>query len=825
VAAHGPIEAQSGAWRKRRGVRAWPRTLQDADVTRPLRLLLRAALVLLVLLLIAVAAGWWALRGSLPRLDGELALPGLSAPASVARDAIGVVTVDAANADDAARALGFVHGQERFFEMDLLRRAAAGELSALFGSVALGRDRDLRVHRLRARVRASFDAVVDADGARQLAAYADGVNAGRDALRTRPWPYLLLRAQPEPWTPEDSLLAGYAMFFDLQDESNSRELALWRIRAVVPPALYALLAHDGSEWDAPLAGRARGNATLPTAAQLDLRKLPAAPKDGEHDDAEPAAPGSNNFAVSGALTADGRAIVADDMHLGLRAPNIWFRARLRYADPLAPGGRVDVSGFTLPGLPGVIVGSNGHVAWGFTNSYGDWHDFVRVRWADAARTRYASPSGEQPLRVIRERIAVKGGEPVELEVRETLWGPVTETLDARESLALRWAAHQPGALNLGLSELTRAGDIDAALRAAAGIGMPAQNLVAGDSRGRIAWRLTGRLPLRRGDCDIAAPLDPARCAWAGWALPADNPVLVDPPSGRLWTANARTVDGATLARIGDAGYANGARAKQIRDALFAAERFDERALLAIQLDDRALFLERWWRLLRAEATRSKDPAWVAIEAATRDWEGRATPRSVSYRIVRAWRLAVLERVKHGLTAPAQARLGKAFAMPDLPQFEGVAWPLVTQRPAHLLPRGTASWNALLADAAREMHAELAAKGPLAARTWGERNTAAICHPLARALGPAKGWLCMPAEPLAGDSAMPRVQSPGFGASERMVVSPGHEADGLVHMPGGQSGHPLSPYWGAGHDAWVHGMPTPFLPGPAETTLSLRATPP
>ena len=159
-------------------------------------------------------------------------------------------------------------------------------------------------------------------------------------------------------------------------------------------------------------------------------------------------------------------------------------------------------------------------------------------------------------------------------------------------------------------------------------------------------------------------------------------------------------------------------------------------------------------------------------------------------------------------------------MPDLPQAEAFAWPLVKQRPAHLLPRRYESWDALLADAARDIRGQLEERGPLAERTWGERNTARICHPLAAALGPARGLLCMPAEPLPGDGNMPLVQAPGFGASERMVVAPGHEAEGFAHMPGGQSGHPMSPFWGAGHAAWVRGEATPFLPGEAAHVLTL-----
>jgi penicillin amidase len=776
---------------------------------------------LLVVVLVALMVALWFVRGSLAQLDGDRTLPGLSAQVQVQRDALGIATVDAANEADAARALGFLHAQERYFEMDLLRRSAAGELSALFGPIAIERDKVVRVHRLRARADDSLVAIAG-DRLPVLEAYRDGVNAGLAALHRKPWPYLLLQAEPEPWTVTDTALAGYAMFFDLQDETNSRELALWRIRDAVPPALYALVAMDGSQWDAPLVGPARGNVALPGPGLLDLRTLPTPEAKADYAVSEPAAPGSNNFAVSGQRTADGRAIVADDMHLGLRAPNIWFRARLRYADARAPGGKVDVSGFTLPGIPAVIVGSNGHVAWGFTNSYGDWLDFYRVDWADQDRTRYRVADGQQALRVTSEWIRVKGGAPVELKVRETRWGPITAELDDNTSLALRWTAQLPGSLNFGLADLAFAGNLDEGLAAADLAGIPAQNLVIGDSAGRIGWRLTAQLPERAGQCDATAPLTVADgCRWNGWLPPTENPSLVDPADGVLWTANNRTLDGDALRLVGDAGYANGARARQIRDALLAKDKLTEADLLAIQLDDRALFLARWHQALLDEAARSPSAELKALADAARTWDGRASVDSTSYRVVRGWRLAVIERIQNGLLAPAQVALGDRFVMPDLPQMESVAWPLLQQRPAHLLPRRFESWDALLADAARDVHGSLAAQGPLAQRTWGERNTAAICHPLAGALPAlARGWLCMPSDPLPGDGNMPRVQGPAFGASQRMVVSPGREAEGFIHMPGGQSGHLLSPFWGAGHAAWVNGDATPFLPGQAEYRLKL-----
>lgn len=793
----------------------------------------RIALALLVLVAILSLTIGWLLRASLPTLEGQQPLAGLSAAATVQRDALGVVTIDAASEVDAMRALGYVHAQERYFEMDLMRRTAAGELAELFGAVAVDVDRRHRLHRIRARVMADLDAF---SGSQRgvLQAYTDGVNAGLADLKVRPWPYLLLRQVPRRWELADSALAGYAMYFDLQDAQNNRELALWKIRQVVPPALYRLLAHDGSTWDAPLSGPPRGDAVLPSADELDLRKLAGATATAGSREAD--IPGSNNFAVSGALTADGRAIVADDMHLGLRAPNIWFRARLRYAETQAPGGKVDISGFTLPGLPAVLVGSNGHVAWGFTNSYIDTADAAYFP-AGAAQldARYAEHT---------EMLQVAGGQPVPLTVRETAWGPLLAEQPDGSALALRWTAHLPGAINLELARLAHARNLQQVLDIADRTAMPAQNLIAGDRDGRIAWRLIGGRPERTGSCragEIAnAPIAEASGSLPPGSLLAEErepcppwdasfgraPSLVDPESSRLWTANSRVVDDIAQVQLGDAGYDLGARAQQIRDGLFARESFSEKDLLAIQLDDRALFLERWYRLLRQVVKDSEDPALQRIEAASRTWEGRAATESTSYQLARAFRGQVLDAAVSGFMAPAKAALGKEFVEPKLPQFEGVLWPLVSERPLHLLPPQYDSWDALLANAARKLEADLSTQGEdLHRRNWGERNTAEICHPLAGAIPLlGKRWLCMPPDPLPGDNNVPRVQGPKFGASQRMVVAPGHEADGIVHMPGGQSGHPLSPFWGAGHDDWVQGRPTPFLPGETEYTLTLTPAP-
>ena len=783
----------------------------------------RGAMALVAVLLLAGLLAYASLRMSVPQFDDSAPLPGLSSAATVTRDGLGVVTVDAANRVDAYRALGFVHAQERFFEMDLMRRSAAGELSELFGERALDVDRKQRTHRFRARAKRDL-ALLSVGERALLEAYADGVNEGLGQLRARLFPYLLLALEPRKWSAGDSALVVFAMFLDLQGGENREELARAAARRHLPPALALLLDPRGSEWDAALDGTTVFPPPIPNAQDVDLRKMPRAWFEGEARALREQKPGSNNFAVGGALTRHGAALVANDMHLTLRVPNIWFRARLKFPDEYAPGGRVDISGATLPGTPAVVVGSNTRVAWGFTNSYGDWMDWVQVRWLDAARTRYATAEGARSVQTFREEIAVKGGKPIEWLVRETIWGPVLHQPASGPGLALAWTAHAPGTFNLGIGALERARHLEHAMRIMTRAGLPAQNFVGGDVAGNIGWVLAGRIPRRFGfDQSVPADWSHAGIGWTGWLPPGQNPRVVNPPDARIWTANARNVGGDGAMLLGDGGLTLGARGKQIRDGLRARKQFVPADMLAIQRDDRALFLHRWWEVLRATAARHPgDTKMRELATAIAHAPERASIDSAGYRLVRQFRTRVVANVLDMLTAPLHAADPNA-PRPTPAQSEAIVWPLVAQRPAHLLAPIYSNWNALLERSARDVIEELRPmNGGLAKRNWAERNTSAINHPLGSI--PGLGWLLnTKAQGLSGDVHMPFVQGTTFGASERFAVSPGHEDEGYFHMPGGQSGHPLSPFYRAGHEDWVAGRATPFLPGPVLHRLELVPT--
>lgn len=764
--------------------------------------------------LVLLAAGAFTVNLSLskPVLDGSLAVKGLGAAVTVARDAQGVPTLEGASRIDLARALGFLHAQERYFQMDLIRRSAAGELSGLLGPIGpvLEIDRSRRIHRLRHRA-GQVVAALPAEQKALLDAYTDGVNQGLAALDGRPFEYSLLLGKPLPWQAEDTILAAYAMYLDLQDEDALGERVRAQALARLGPEMAGFLYPRGSPLDAALDG-----STLPEPPMPTTLGTPTPSKAALADPDPGNTLGSNAWAVGGALTATGAALVADDMHLGIAVPGTWYRARLRITGAEA----MDVTGVTLPGTPALVAGSNGKVAWGYTNSYIDTADAVILEPVDGAPGQYKTPEGPRPLTIVTERICPAWTGCQDLVVEESIWGPVVETQADGTKIAVRWTGHDADAINLtGLLGLERADSVDAAIALAHAARQPQQNLVVGDAAGNVAWTVIGSVPARKGhDGSLPTSWADGTRGWDGMLPPDQIPVILNPDHHRIWTANARIVGGQAYDRLGDGGYDMGGRQGQIRDGLFARDRFAPADMLAIQLDDRGLVLGFWQaQMLAALEARQKDAALAGLIPAVRDWGGRASVDSVGYRLVRAFRTSLSQKLYSAyLDLEGSVPRNRAAA-----QQEGPLRRLLTERPAGLVPRGYTDWNAMMDAALAEVAKQAADAGGVQAFTWGARNVAEIRHPLARILPPV-GWLTDPPDQsLPGDSMMPRVQGPGFGASQRFAVSPGHEGEAYFHMPGSQSGHPLSPYYLAGHQDWAEGRPTPFLPGAARWTLTLE----
>ncbi len=765
------------------------------------------ALLLLLALPVAGALGYgtWVMLASRAQLEGDLALQGLSAPAIIHRDANGVPTIEAANRTDLARALGFLHGQERFFEMDLLRRAGAGELAALVGEAALNLDERRRLHRFRHRAEAAL-AKLTPDQRAVGDAYVAGVNAGLAALGHAPWEYTLLRVAPQPWTAADSYMVVYAMYFDLQESEPDAQEGRALAHTVLGAALADFLDPHFTPHDAPIDGSMPPPPPMPTAFAAPAEPAAVRPAGPEH--------GSNNMAVSGALTGTGSGMMANDMHLSLTVPNIWYRARL-----VVPG-MLDLIGVTLPGEPYLVVGSNTHVAWGFTDAYMETGDAVLLDLLPGDKTEYQTPDGPQPITTAHEQICAAHGACEDLTVSETVWGPVEDHDFAGRPVVWAWTAHDDNAvMTAGFTGLEQARNLNDALAAAHQAGLPQENLAVVDSAGHVAWTIIGQVPRRVGLNDqMPHSWADGTHGWKGFLAPEEIPAIIDPQNGRIWTANARVVGGEALEKLGDMGYADGQRAGRIRDDLNARQKFTEQDLLNIETDTRSTPLDSWQKLMLAAIDAHRENA--AMRPYVENWGGHAVPESVGYRLVRDFRTEAIKLIYSGLMAPVATMAGgDKVSAPHR-----VSWPveqLLAAAPPNLVPTPYKSWNdvagAILANVAASVQHE---GGGLADFTWGKQNHTGIHHPLA-AFVPLLGLLTDPPDvPVAGDSIIPRVAVPGDGASERLVVSPGHEASGLFDMPVGQAANPLEPYFGAGEQDWVEGKGTPLLPGAEKWRLVL-----
>ena len=808
------------------------RDSQNGVIVMPRWLKIVGISLIVVIVIVGVLAGWTyrMVARSVPLLDGEVEIEGLAAAVTVERDALGVPTIRGSNRLDVAQALGFLHAQERFFQMDLMRRQAAGELSEVFGAGALSVDRASRVHQFRQRAQRVIETMSEAENA-VVEAYTGGVNSGLEALREKPFEYVLLRSEPAPWRSEDSMLVLYAMYFVLNDASGNRESDLGLLEDLLPAELAAFLAPLGTEWDAPVVGEAFETPPIP-GVEISPDEAGAASNDRARAGTlkAEALVGSNNWAVGGSFTDDGRAILANDMHLGMAVPNTWYRALLEWPAADGCGSEHRLVGVTLPGSPAVATGSNTRVAWGFTNSQGDWSDLVIVETAPDDPDRYLTPEGWLTMLKHTETILVRDAEPETHEIRSTIWGPIVDQDHLGRPRAIRWIAHDEGGANLGLLGLEHVATVEEAFEVANRAGIPPQNFVCADADGNIGWTIIGRIPRRFGFSGrVPTSWADAANGWDGWLEPEDYPRVINPANGIIWTANARVVSDEMLKIVGHGGYDLGARARQIRDDLLALENPDERDMLAVQLDDRALFLERWRSflldLLDEEAV-SEDPKRGEFrDLVDETWTGHASIGSTAFRLVRAFRSFTFERVYGWLTASCEAA-DEGFNIYRIQQAEGPLWRLVNEQPSHLVDPNAASWREVLLEVVDSTisYYETDVGGELADHTWGTRNVLSMQHPLSRAVPALSRWLDMPRHALPGDSDMPRVQSPGWGASERLAVSPGREDEGYFHMPAGQSGHPLSPFFGAGHEAWEEGLPTPLLPGPAESVLSLLPLP-
>jgi len=762
---------------------------------------------------------------SLPALDGEFPLAGLSQPARIEFDGLAVPMVHAATREDAYRVLGYLHARDRLFQMDLQRRKSAGRLAEIWGETALNLDRKQRLYRFAEAAAAALAHLIPAERA-VLTAYAEGVNAVIAGAREFPPEFRLLHYRPEPWQPSDSLLVAATMFQTLTgQEADDRMLTV--MRECLPESVTAFLTPDTDDYQHTLVGGPDSWRPARPVPVEDIARLIGESGQSGVDAAwvnpEATNLGSNNWAVSGAKSLDGRAMIANDMHLSLGVPNVWYRAHLRYA------GR-QLSGVTLPGLPLVVVGSNAHVAWGFTNLNADVQDLVRLELKPDDPDRYRTAEGWRPFDVITETIAVRDAAPHQLRLRGTIWGPVLENTLLDSPVALRWSALDPAAVNLRLLDMDSAATLEDAMFTLNRFGAPPQNAVIADEQGHIGWTLTGFLPRRRGlDGSRAENWSAGDKGWEGYLEPDQMPRLIDPPEGFIATANQRVTGRNGSPLIGH-NFAHGYRAFRIRQRLAEQSRLRESDLNAIQQDTVSEFYEYYRRLalsVLASATWSTEPELAEIEAAVREWDGRMEPESVGIVLLVSWRASLAKAILKPLLHRCK-QADPAFTY-QWREMETPLRALLRQGVPSLLRQNGQQWSDFLLATLRQAASDIKHDhevDDLRQMTWGRANIVRIQHPISRAASWAGLILDMPAVPGACNSNCVKVLYDRSGATERLVVSPSHMADGLLEMPGGQSGHPLSNHFRDQQTAWETDHMQNFLPGPPEHHLVLKpAAPP
>jgi penicillin G amidase len=787
---------------------------------------------LLIILLVSSMFATWIysqVDSALPALEGKSTIMGLANSVSVERDAQGIPTIKSESRTDLAVATGFIHAQERFFQMDLLRRNAAGELASLFGKMALNYDKTIKLHRFRERAITIFEQLPE-NQLSLIKAYTVGVNEGLRALKSKPFEYLLLQQEPVEWREEDTVLTILSMYLDLQYKDGARERTLGLLQSTFDPATFAFLNPKGSIWDAAIDGSQYKASPIPestSTAAFAKPQINNRPEQIITDYSSEDFPGSNNWAVSGAISSTGSAIVANDMHLGIRVPNTWFRASFEYTTN--DNEFIKITGLTLPGTPLMVTGSNGHIAWGFTNSYGDWNDVIILETNEDS-TQYLTPDGYKDFTYDKQVIAVNGEPSTEITIKETIWGPVIGSNEKQQLLALRWVAHDPQAVNFYPQQLESAKNINQAFNIANKSGLPAQNMMVGDKSGDIGWTIAGPIPEKSaGFGEVPTSWADGKNHWQGYLTSAQYPRVKNPQKHRLWTANSRVVGGEMLAKLGNGGYALGARSQQIRDNLFANESFDEKALLAIALDDKAIFLKRWQQFILDKVLIQKTDVhqktenvnkWQTVKTILSDKNLRATVDSVAYRFVRNYRINLRNVIFKGLNQQL-TQLDKNYNFhPIRHQIETPLWQLINEQPSQFLNERNINWQEHFITALEKTYDDMTVNQPITDANWGQQNTTDIRHPITNGVPFLSTWLNMPKTALPGDSYMPLVQGKSFGASERMVVSPGHEESGILHIPTSQAGHPWSPYYGIGHKDWEEGKASAFLPGKTKYTLTL-----
>jgi penicillin amidase len=625
--------------------------------------LLKVAATLVAALLVATVAAYEYVRRSLPRVDGTATVSGIAAPVDIVRDRDAIPHIYARSRRDALFGLGWVHAQDRLWQMEFQRRVGFGRLSEIFGPATIPQDRFLRTVGFGRAARAAWDRL-PRDAREDIDAYVAGVNAFIESHRGSGLPpeFTLLRAEPEPWTGPDVLVWVKMMAWNLS-RNYSSELLRLELQSAVGPAraaellppypvdgLSILTARDLTwmpQRDRPRRTSPPGSPDLEppvrffSALTAGLSGLPDVRRfllGGATTDAL----GSNNWVVDGTLTASGHPLLANDPHLDAHIPSTWYLAEVSAGD-------FDVMGATLPGTPAVAIGRNRSIAWGETNVGADVEDLYRET-LDATGRSAEFRGRFEPLRILHESIGVKGGEPVALEVRVTRHGPLlsdainannAEAVRAPEGpplppLALRWTALDPDDTTIVcFLQLNQARNWEEFTDALRQFVVPSQNFVYADVQGHIGYYAPGRVPVRAAG-DGTLPVDGAAgdAEWTGW-IPFDElPHTFDPPEHMIVTANDRPAP-ADYPHLVGVEWTEPFRARRITDLLRAKTGLTPDDFAAIQADRLSLHADSLLPLLLSRTTARTAAGAEALRRLT-VWDRRATADSAGALLFQAW---------------------------------------------------------------------------------------------------------------------------------------------------------------------------------------------
>ena len=786
--------------------------------------------VFAIIVIASASLIWWFVFRPLPQVDGAAPLPGLQKEVTVDRDSWGVPHIHAASLNDLAEAQGYVMAQDRLWQMDLLRRVALGRLAEIVGPAALPLDRQFRTYGFERAAQRDFS-LMDAEARGVYESYARGVNLFIEQHQSRlPLEFSLLKYKPDPWRPTDSAaIAGY-MYETLTntwEEELDRAKVTERVGADRAKDLFseeALMDHfivgdpnvanDGSERSGANTGDGDDEDDMPSddVLKASLGTAPTLqtpePFTGVASALEPSVLnwiedsrreirhglGSNNWVVSGAHTATRKPLLANDTHLELSVPPIWYEAHLT-----APGW--NVKGFTLPGAPLVIIGHNDRIAWGFTNNGADVQDLYIESFNPVAPDEYRVRGEWTKAQVFDEVLRVKGQPDEHLKLVVTRHGPIVHR-EGDKAYALRWTATEPGGLVLAYNWLGHAKNWAEFRNELKRVWGPAQNAVYADVDGNIGYIMAARVPVRKkGHGEVPVPGDTDDYEWTGY-IPFDRlPQAFNPESGLIVTANARVVGPNYKPYLTDR-WEEPYRTARIYDLLHDKHDLRPEDMLKVQTDTYSyphLFLAEQLSSA-AKTAQPKDVRAQKLIERAKDWNGIAGADSPL--------VSFLEATRHSfLILLLEPYLGKDTSLYDW-RSSAFLQKILTDRPAKWLPPAYKNYEELLATAADRGVARLAERSKserIEDWQWKRFNSLDMLHPIGRD-GLLKNLLSITGKPQSGTMFSPRAAMQHDGPAMRFVANAANWDDSILLIPAGQSGQFGSSHYTDQFSYWYEGKP-------------------